>query len=66
MDPDSTKSEISEISASQTIQILATIVSAITQAVEGMKSELKTKDKNRRKREDKAIKSRIQRIKLKR
>ena len=56
MDTDSTKSEIFEISASPIIQILVTIVSTMTQAVEGMRNDLKASDKNRRKREDKATK----------
>ena len=64
MDTGSTKSEISEISASPTIQILATAVSAMTEVVEGIKSVLKATDDDRKKREEKATKSRIQREKV--
>ena len=57
----STKSEISEISVSPTIQTIATILSTVTQAVEGMKNDLIAIEENRTKRKVKAIKSRIQR-----
>ena len=60
MDIASTKSEISEISATPTIHTLATILSTVTQAVEGLQSDLKATEENRAKREVKAIKSRIQ------
>ena len=60
----STKSEISEISAPPTIQIIAIILSTVTQAVEEMKNDLKATEQNRAKREVKAIKSRIQRGKV--
>ena len=64
MDIASSKSEISKISASPTIQTITTILSTVTQAVEGMKNDLKATDENRMKREAKAIKSRIQREKV--
>mgnify|MGYP005710625749 CR=1 FL=1 len=64
MDTDSTKSEILEISTLPTNQPLATVLSAMTQVVEGMKNDLKTADRNRRRIEEKATKSRIQKEKV--
>ena len=43
---------------------IATILSTVTQAVKGMKNDLKATEKNRAKREVKAIESRIQRRKV--
>ena len=59
MDTDLTKSEISEISASPTIQTLVTVLSTVTKAVEEMESDLKATDDTRMERETKATKSRI-------
>ena len=64
MDTNSTKSEISELSVSLTIQTLATTVSAMTEVVEGMKSVLKATNDDKKKREKKATKLRIQREKV--
>ena len=64
MDTDSTRSEISGISASPTIQTIATILSTMTQAEEGMKNNLKATKENGAKREVKATKSQIQRGKV--
>ena len=48
----STKSDISEISATQTIYTLATQMSTVTQAIEGLQNDLATTEKKIKKRSE--------------